>query len=61
MHDANHNQIKLDDQSSFMYMLRYILGIAFNKVSQMNLEIKTCISIRTSQEYSIYHTKILCS
>jgi hypothetical protein len=45
--DANHNQIKLDDQSSSMNMLREILGYAINKQSQMYLEIKACESIRT--------------
>ena len=57
--DANHNQIKLDDQSSSMYMLKDILGYSINKQSQMYLEIKTCESIRTRYEYSIYHTRIL--
>ena len=57
--DANHKQIKQDDQSSSMYMLRYVLGYAFNKQSQMHLEIKACESIRTRLEYSIFHTKIL--
>ena len=45
--DANHNKIKLDDQSSSMNMLRDILGYAFNKQSQMYLETKACESIRT--------------
>ena len=57
--DANHNQIKLDDQSSYMNMLRDILGYPINKQSQIYLEIKACESIRTRYEYSIYHTRIL--
>ena len=57
--DANHNQIKQDDQSSSMNMLSDNLEYAFNKQSQMHLEIKACESIRTRYEYSIYHTKIL--
>ena len=32
--DANHKQIKLDNQSSSMNMLREILEYAFNKQSQ---------------------------
>ena len=32
--DANHNQIKYDDQSNSMNMLRDILGYAFNTQSQ---------------------------
>ena len=56
--DANHNQIKLEDQTSFMNMLRDCLEYAFNTQSQIYLEIKECESIRTIYEYSIYHTKI---
>ena len=54
-HDANHNQIKQDDQSSYMYMLRYVLGYAFNNQSQKYLEIKACKTLRTRYEYSMYH------
>ena len=54
-----YKQIKLDNQSSSMNMLRDILGYAINKQSQMYIEIKACESIRTRYEYSIYHTKIL--
>ena len=57
--DANHNQIKLDNQSSSMSMLKDILGYSINKQSQMYLEIKAYESIRTRYEYSIYHTRIL--
>ena len=57
--DANHNQIKLDDQSTSMYMIKDILGYFINKQSQMYLEIKACETIRTRYEYSIYHTRIL--
>ena len=42
VNDANHNQIKQDDQSSYMNMLRDILGYAFNKQSQMYLENNAC-------------------
>ena len=56
-----YKQIKLDNQSSSMNMLRYILGYAFNNQSQKYLEIKACISLRTRYEYSIYHTKNLSS
>ena len=57
-HDTNYNQIKLEDQTSFMNMLRDCLEYAFNTQSQIYLEIKACESIRTRYEYSIYHTKI---
>ena len=55
---CKHNQIKLDDQSSKMYMFNDNLEYAFNTQSQIYLEIKACESIRTRYEYSIYHTKI---
>ena len=51
--------MKQDDQSSYMNMFNDNLEYAFNKQSQMYLEIKACESIRTRYEYSIYHTKIL--
>ena len=38
--DANHNQIKLDNQSSSISMLKDILGYSINKQSQIYLEIK---------------------
>ena len=59
--DANHKQIKQDDQSSSMYMLWYDLGYAFNNQSQKNVEIKACISLRTRYEYSKYHKENLSS
>ena len=44
---CKHNQIKLDDQSSKMYMLNDNLEYAFNTQTQDYLEIKTCKTIRT--------------
>ena len=58
--DANeckHNQVMQDEKSSSMNMLSDNLEYAFNKQSQMYLEIKACESIRTRLEYSIYHLK----
>ena len=57
VNECKHNQIKQDDQSSSMNMLSDNLEYAFNKQSQMYLEIKACESIRTRLEYSIYHLK----
>ena len=54
--DANHKQIKLDDQSSSMNMLREILEYAIKTQSQ-NLSRNQCMWINQELEYRISQSK----